>query len=77
MFEDEKYQDVDDDDLHFMQKALLIWGPEASTPTLHRYIVIIIIIITVTMMTKCFPCRASAENSEALSHVETSLPFIS
>lgn len=68
-----KYQDVDDDDLHFMQKALLIRRLEASTPALHRYVIIIIIIITVTMMPKCFPCRGSAENSEALSHVGTSL----
>lgn len=73
-----KYQDVDDDDLHFMQKALLIRRPEASTHTLHRNIVIIIIIIiiTVVMMTKCFACPTSAENSEALSHVETSLLFL-
>lgn len=42
----EKYQDVDDDDLHFMQIALLIRRPEAGTPNLHRFI---IIIITVTV----------------------------
>lgn len=32
-----KNQDVDDDDLHFMQKALLRRQWEASTPTLHRH----------------------------------------
>lgn len=37
-----------------MQKALLRWRRVASTPTLHRHIVIIII-IRVTTMTKCFP----------------------
>lgn len=79
LFENEKKnQDVDDDDLHFMQKALLKRRWEASTPTLHRHIVIIIIttiIISVTMMTTCFPSRASAENSKALSHVENFTSF--
>lgn len=75
MFGEEKNQDANDDDLHFMQKALLKWRREASTPTLHRHIVIIIIIICVAAMTSCFPSRASAENSEALSHVE--LHFLS
>lgn len=61
-----------------MQKALLKRRWEASTPTLHRHIVIIIItniIISVTMMTTCFPSRASAENSKALSHVENFTSF--
>ena len=47
-----------------------------STPTLHHHIVIIIIVNIVTLTTKCFPSRASAQNFKALSHVETSLPVI-
>lgn len=61
-----KYQDVDDDDddVHFMQKALLIQHTYSSS--LHRN--------HHPHHDECV--GVNAENSEALSHVETSLPVI-